>query len=59
MIGRKMTTVLVKNASVIHGKPFGDVVSIYAMKNSFAAESQRPKCVPKKVDWAKLLNRHR
>ena len=48
MIGRKMTTVLVKNASVIYGKPFGDVVSIDAMKNSFAAESQRPKCVPKK-----------
>ena len=46
MIGRKMTTVLVKNASVIYGKPFGDVVSIDAMKNSFAAESQS---VPKKA----------
>ena len=42
MIGKKMITVLMRNASVFYGKLFGDVVSIDGMMNSFAAESQRP-----------------
>ncbi len=34
-------TVLMKNASVVYVKPFGDLVSIEIIMNSFAAESQR------------------
>ena len=42
MIGQKLTLfVLIKNPSVIYGESFGDVVSIEAMMNSFAAESQK------------------
>ena len=41
MIGKELTFVLMKNASVIYGESFSDVVSIEAIMNSFAAESQR------------------